>query len=245
MRLCTLWVCVALLGAGSANGETRLPHKAPEDRVYDLYVGGLQVAELTLGAEIGEDSYRATSSMRTAGVIGRVFKGGFDAQSVGKVGIAGLEPARFVSASEFRGNARTLEMVYSASGPDLVRTEPVPDREPHDIDPREQSGTSDPITSAIAHLSPAPPEDICGRRIDIYDGRKRYALELGAPEVDGDRLRCASTYHRVAGFEPEKMAERRSFPLDVWYETRPDGLAEFVRAAADSKVGLLVILLRQ
>jgi hypothetical protein len=79
--------------------------------------------------------------------------------------------------------------------------------------------------------------------VDVFDGRRRYAIDLGRPEADGERIRCRGVYRRVAGYKPKELREKIGF--SVWFEERPDGLAHVVRVAGESELGLAVALRRE
>ncbi len=138
---------------------------------------------------------------------------------------------------------QNVEMTYSGAAPAAVSAEPAFDPKPWQIEPTEQSGTLDPISGALTAMAPAPVGTICNRSVEIYDGRRRYALDLGAPEADGERIRCPAHYRRVAGYKPKELKETIDF--SVWFEERPDGLAHVVRMAGESALGLAVVLLRE
>ena len=114
---------------------------------------------------------------------------------------------------------------------------------PWQIEPEDQAGTLDPVSAALTALAPEPAGEICNRSVEIYDGRRRYAIDLGAPEAGEGRIRCPALYRRVAGYKPKELKETIDFA--VWFEERPDGLAHLVRAAGESYLGLAVVLLRE
>ena len=134
-------------------------------------------------------------------------------------------------------------MTYRGATPASVRADPAFKPKPWQIEPAEQAGTLDPISAALTALAPAPADAICDQSVEVYDGRRRYALDLGAPEADGARIRCRAVYRRVAGYKPKELAETIRF--SVWFEERANGLAHLVRAAGESGYGLAVVLLRE
>jgi len=215
----------------------------PLSTIYDLYVGGVLAGELALSANFQGDQYRASSVMRTAGIVGAIYNASFEAQTEGRLAAEGLEPERFRAVGRMYSKAQNVEMTYRDAAPAAVHAEPAFDPKPWQIEPTEQAGTLDPISGALTALAPAPAGAICNRSVEIYDGRRRYAVDLGAPEADGERIRCPAHYRRVAGYKPKELKETIDF--SVWFEQRPDGLAHLVRAAGDSSLGLAVVLRRQ
>jgi hypothetical protein len=215
----------------------------PVSTIYDLYLGGIRAGELTIDARVQGDRYSATSALRTAGVVGALYEASFEAETVGALAPDGLEPRRFRADTHASGERQTVEMTYRDRAPQAVRADPAFEPKPWQIEPGDQAGTLDPISAALTALAPAPAGEVCDRSVDIYDGRRRYAIDLGAPEADGGRIRCPGLYRRVAGYKPKELKETIAFNL--WFEERRDGLAHVVRLASESMLGLAVALLRE
>jgi hypothetical protein len=215
----------------------------PVSTTYDLYLGGIRAGELTIDARFSGERYTATSVMRTAGVIGALYKASFEAETEGSLRGGGLRPERFSATAQMYSDRQKVEMTYRGAAPEAVRAEPAFDPKPWEIEPADQAGTLDPVSAALVALAPAPSGEICERSVEIYDGRRRYALDLGKPEADGERISCPALYRRVAGYKAKQLKETVDFT--VWFEERPDGLAHVVRAAGESMLGLAVVLLRE
>lgn len=214
--------------------------------VYDLYLGGIKAGEMVVGAYVGDEGYRGEAVMQTAGLAGLLYNASFTAGVEGRVVEGGLAPHRFTAESAMEDKEQDVVMTYGADGaPAAVLADPPFVPKPWEIVPQEQHGAIDPLTAAIRAFAPRPPETICNRVEDMYDGRRRYEVELGAPEPHQGRIRCPATYRRVAGFKPKLMRRQAEFPFHVWFEVRADGLAHFKRAAGDSMFGLIVILARE
>lgn len=228
--------------ASLASAASVILHR-PLSTIYDLYLGGVLAGELALSADVQGDHYLARSVMRTAGIVGAIYAASFEAKTEGRLVSGGLEPERFRAVGRMYSKAQNVEMTYRDAAPAAVHAEPAFDPKPWQIEPTDQGGTLDPISAALTALAPAPPGGICNRTVEIYDGRRRYAVDLGVPEADGERVRCPAHYRRVAGYKPKELKETIDF--SVWFEERPDGLAHLVRAAGDSVLGLAVVLRRE
>ena len=215
----------------------------PMSTIYDLYLGGVRAGELSIDARFAGGRYSATSVLRTAGVVGALFKASFEAESEGRLGAEGLEPERFRADSRTYSDEQAVEMTYAGRRPAAVRAQPAFVPKPWQIEPTAQTGTLDPVSAALTALAPAPPRAICNRSVEIYDGRRRYAVDLGRPEADGERIKCPALYRRVAGYKAKELKETIAF--DLWFEERADGLAHVVRAAGEAGLGLAVALLRE
>lgn len=213
--------------------------------IYDFYLGGVKAGELSIDADFVDGRYTAQSVLRTAGVVGLVYKASFEAEAQGRRTAGGLTPGRFAANARMKSKEQFVEMIYSGGAPRDVRAEPAFIPKSYQIDPAEQSGTLDPITAALSALAPVASGTQCNTSVEVFDGRRRYAVDLGAPSPDGNRIKCPATYRRIAGFKPKMMKKRAIFPFSVWYEDRPDGKAHIIRAAGESILGLAVILLRE
>lgn len=239
-----LLICIVVAAWAVAAQATAGPslHR-PVSTVFDLYLGGIPIGELSLAARVEGGSYTATSAMRTAGVLGVFYDASFTAVTEGAVGEDGLAPRRFRADTAGGGDVQAVDMRYSGRVPASVRADPPFKPKRWEIEPQAQGGTVDPVTAALTALAPAPPGALCDRTVEVYDGRRRYAIDLGAPVADGERIRCPALYRRVAGYKAKELDW--SIDFDLWFEERPDGLAHVVRAAGDSGFGLAVALLRE
>ncbi|MEM7059559.1 MAG: DUF3108 domain-containing protein [Pseudomonadota bacterium] len=218
---------------------------APISTIYDLYLGGIKAGELTIDASYNADRYNAFSVLRTAGIVGAVYKASFEAETQGRMTESGLVPDRFSANSRMKKKRQAVEMLFDGDAPKSVTAEPAFIPKPWEVEPSEQSGTVDPITAAIAHLAPMPRAHICNRSVEVFDGRRRYAIDMGQPIQDKERIKCPAKYRRIAGFKPKMMKKSPEFPFNIWLEERADGKAHVVRAAGESMFGLAVILLRK
>ena len=245
LKLTAIFGAVLALGIGVASVDSTATTKPRDvDTIYDFYLGGIKAGELSIDADMKGDRYHATSILRTAGIVGFVYKASFEAETEGRLTSAGFEPVRFLADSRMRTKEQRVEMRYANNAPQQVLAQPKFDPRPWQIEPSEQVGALDPITAAISALAPMPKAQICNRTVEVFDGRRRYAVDLGAPVKDGKRIKCKAMYRRIAGFKPKMMKKRPKFPFNIWYEERADGLAHVVRGAGDSMFGLAVILLR-
>ena len=238
---------VALTGAlfMSQASQAAAPGLPGLSTIYDFYLGGVRAGELTIDAEYAEGRYSAQSVLRTAGIVGFVYKASFEAETEGQFTEDGHTPQRFAADSRMKDKHQSVSMTYAGNAPAGVSAEPAFIPKPWEIDPTAQEGTLDPISAALSALAPTPMAELCNRSVEVFDGRRRYAIDLGEPVADGARIKCAAKYRRIAGFKPKMMQKRPEFPFNVWFAEREDGMAHFVRAAGESMFGVAVILLRE
>lgn len=235
-------------GVGAVPQEEKPGYHPKLIKVFDLYLGGIKGGEMVIALWQDDGRYHAEAVMRTAGIVGAVYEASFTAESEGSVAGAVYDwrysSERFAAQSAMYEKGQFVEMTYANDAPSEIFAEPAFIPKPWQIDPSAQTGTLDPIAAALFALSPMPPDQICNRVVDIFDGRRRYEIELGAPEAHQGRLRCPAVYRRVAGFKPKLINRQAEFPFHIWFDVRDDGLAHIKRAAGDSMFGLAVILAR-
>jgi hypothetical protein len=78
----------------------------------------------------------------------------------------------------------------------------------------------------------------------VFDGRRRFALEIGKRQRESTRIHCDAEYVRLAGFKPKWMGKNATRPFTLFLEQRTDGLFEVIRAVGDTSFGPIVLLLR-
>ena len=240
---------VALMAA-LASPPAALPAPPPTSELvaaYDVYFGGLRAGELTVAASFGAGDYRADATFRGRGIIGLFMDTELEAETVGRLEAGALVPIRFRSLEREAGREkRRIEVTFTADRPQAVRAAPPFPKRPWSIDPRQQKGTTDPLSAIIALLLPQSPAEVCGQRLEAFDGRRRFAFDLEpAADVRG-HVRCDGIYLRLAGFSPRKMKrDRARIPFTLHFRTRADGTSEVVRLVGDTRYGTVVMKLRR
>ena len=241
---------LALMGVTLTGGAATDASEGAQDftTTYDFYLGGLWAGEMIIGATDRDESYRATAQIRSAGVVGALYGAKVEAETSGtrqatSEGHA-RSPERFGARTKLGSKRQSLSLVYDKGRPSTVEAVPAFDPRPWQVDPKKQVGATDPLTAAVSAFGPQMANAVSNRATEVFDGRRRYAIELGAPATDGERVRCPAVYRRVAGFKPKMLRENPQFAFNVWFDKRPDGLMEFVRASGDTSFGTAVILRR-
>lgn len=239
-----LGVATALGIAGSAQGIGQNDRAVTQ--IYDIYLGGLWIAEMDVSAEIGTDAYSAEAVLRTKGIVGAIYKASFEAQATGAVSEQHrLETGIFTADSRDSRKSQFVEVTYRDRRPLDLRAEPAFKPKPWEIEPAAQINTADPLSAAVEALNPPAGVPLCDRQVDIFDGRKRYRIIMGEPEERSEGLiRCPSIYQRIAGFKPKKMVDPE-FPFEFWFEPLSDGSYRMLRALGETPIGTAVIRQRK
>jgi len=243
-------LAVSLVTPGTG-GKARLPALASHTATYDFYLGGIWAGEMTLdadfGGEFGAATYSAGVSGHTTGLVSLFVAAGVEAETVGRIGANGLSPQRFTADAFERRHRQMVDIAYTDGSVASVRAEPAYRIRPWSISADDQPGIPDPLSAAFTAFMPAAADAICGQTANVFDGERRWAVEIGPPQTaTGDgRIRCDSVYVRIAGFKPKLMGARARRPFALFLEQRGDGLFHVVRAAGQTSFGLAVLLLRQ
>jgi hypothetical protein len=229
------------------DGIARMPAIASHNATYDFYIGGIWLGELAVDAEFGAGAYRAELTAHTSGIAGFFFTAGVDAETVGRIDADGLSPGRFVADAYELRHRQQVEISYDNGTAAAVRAEPAYRIRPWSISADGQDGITDPLSAALEALAPAEADVICNQTAEVFDGARRWAIEIGPPQPvsGGQRIRCNAVYVRIAGFKPKLMGERARRPFELFFEQRDDGLYHVVRAIGQTSFGLAVLLLRE
>jgi hypothetical protein len=239
----SLVIGAAMLAPG-ADARAQPPSVDGVEAVYDFYLGGIPAGELTVGAAFSTATYTARAGLRTTGIVGFLYDLAFNARATGRIDRGGLSPDRYNSFSQDPKRQYLVEISFVNRTPVSTRIEPERDNKPWSINPRDQRDTVDPLSGVLAAFAPSPSGSVCEKRVEVFDGRRRFALEIGRRQHDGNRIRCEAEYVRLAGFRPKWMGNNSTRPFTLYMEQRSDGLFHVARAVADTSFGPMILQLR-
>lgn len=206
----------------------------PQRGTFDLLLKGTRAGLLTFRAETEGARYTASATLESAGMLALARTIRYEMAASGGVEGTRLRPALYREEAQ-RGKRKTSVQVSWPGGvPQLDRHEPPRATAPWDIDPASQSGTLDPLSALAVALRDTAPGAECRLTLEIFDGRKRDRLTLGAPEPAGRGVRCAGEYRRIAGYSPEDMAEKPAFALSFRYVPTEEGRMRVVEISTDT-----------
>ncbi len=225
---------------------------------YDFYVGGFRIAEVSLKASADATGYQATSQVTTRGVLEVLLRGRSISKAVGKRGAFGrLEPEGFATRYSSRTGEQKLRIGYEDATPTRVTFEPLAEDTDQHAKARDQRGSLDPLSAAVAALLPAESAELCNRTIPIFDGKRRFDIIFIAPDPsrfdesapppkwEGKLTRCLGVYERISGFGPDALESEKYFPFDIWFEDSGNGVFRAVRLAGSTKLGFAIGNLRR
>lgn len=213
--------------------------------VYDFYFGGFRAAEMKITAVFGPDSYQATGHFETRGFVSLFDDTTLKTETVGKLGAGGLIPLVYRSDEREDKDKQFVEVSFSENGPSAVHAAPAFKERPWSIQASEQRGVLDPLSAVLTTLAPRHAGEICGRRIEAFDGRHRFAFDIAPAELNGETIQCKGLYIRLAGYKPKNMqgsSGRKAFTIDL--VERPEGGFQVVRLVSPTEYGVAVMRLR-
>ncbi len=229
---------------------------------YRFKVLAFGVGEARLQARVDGDVYWTSSKMRTAGLAEVLFKSRYRVVAMGRLGEGDdarpvIIPSRYDSDFEGRSSRKLVSLVFDENGlPGPVAADPPYGKRQlkFPVPLEDQKGTVDPMSSWIHMIMAASADETspCGRSIPVFDGRRRYDLDLefvGTENLkvgdvfEGKAHHCRMIYRRVGGFDPEDMDddELPVPPLETWVGAvkAPSGRVFMVpvQVVADAPIG--------
>ncbi len=211
---------------------------------FDVRFGPLRVAEIMMSAVETDSAYSAAGRVTSAGLAGAFRTVRFDLAAEGRRRGDGFLPLAYREDVDTGRRTSIVDMVYPNGAPVVLRISPETESEPWDVDPAGQRGTTDPMSALYRLVRPRPYDALCDWELAVFDGRRRSSLALGPVETGQGRAWCYGEYRRVAGFAPEDMEERRSFPFFVEFVEGADGDWRLTRAETQTLYGRVRILSR-
>ncbi|ABS63323.1 conserved hypothetical protein [Parvibaculum lavamentivorans DS-1] len=225
---------VAIASGTAAPAPAAQTGPVPDIRAdYTVYVGGLMFAEGSMHATLTDSAYLLRNSLGSAGLPSRVWDARWTMTSEGRIADDKLQPTRFTFSATEKSETKRRLMVYDASGtPELTFDPPLPPEEATTTQPFERKNTLDPVSAFL--LPVIADGNPCDRKIPVFDGKRRYDLQLVFDKNDtvttrdngysGEAVRCKVRVTPRAGMEPTRfttMMRRRDDTL-IWL-ARVDG----------------------
>ena len=222
-----LAVCLAAAAGASAPSAATPVHleraePSPDLRAdYTVYIGGLIVAEGSISARLEGEDYFLENELGSAGLPGKFWDARWKMTSEGRIVDDALRPNRFAFSAREKNETKTREILYDVHGvPTLSFDPPLPEEEIGKTPASERKNTLDPVSAFI--LPVVADGNPCDRKIPVFDGKRRYDLQLIFDREDkvttrnngysGDAIRCKVRVQPRTGMERAKlttMMERR------------------------------------
>ncbi|UWQ22288.1 DUF3108 domain-containing protein [Jannaschia sp. W003] len=225
-----IFLLLALLAAPASAEQLR----------FDVGMHGVRAAQMVLNGDVSGGGYAVAGQVKGTGLVGAVVDIDYAAEARGAVAGGRLRSGAATLRDRMGDEQGTTAMQWSGGAPRVTQSPGFP-REPYDIDAAAQRGAVDPLTALYDLLRTQPRESLCNWTAATFDGRRAARLSVGPPRDAGNgAVRCDAEYRRVAGYEPEEMAERTRYPFSVTYVPAGNAMAAAEMRAA-TKYGDAVI----
>jgi len=208
------------------------PHDpAPSIRAdYTVYVGGFIFAEGSMQATLDGEQYLLNNALGAAGLPGKLWDAKWVMTSEGQVDANQTLPSSFSFSAIEKDKEKQRNIAYDNARLPTVTFEPSQGADASEKVPAHlRQNTLDPV-SAFLILSEAG-ENPCSRTLPIFDGKRRYDLQLSYEREEeittrnkgysGPALRCRIKLAPHAGTERSKVATMMQRREDSWVWLAP------------------------
>ncbi len=197
--------------------------------VWQVYLGGFNLGNIGIKSSFNGEGYSAVSRLKTAGVVNSFYEAVIDATTVGTVAGTGLKPTKYDSNTNNEKQNQKVGLTYTASGIQLF-SDPQYDVNRFPVSDEQKRGTLDPLSGIVYSLSgvSVSADKPCGETVRVFDGRRRYDIELkfnGQDKVktdggySGPAVKCTVTYKQLAGFKPNLNKGKALPVITAWFAT--------------------------
>jgi hypothetical protein len=227
---------------------------------YDVSLLGMSVGTMRLRLQLEGDAYRAEVYVQPEGLAAEIAPNTINGVTTGHLAEGRALPDQSWVQQSKPDRTRTVQISYEGGTPVSLSVDPPYKVSPHAPTEADRQGTVDPISALVSTLlmpTVATGNTACGTSIPVYDGRRRYDFDLwfggtkqiekGAGGYRGEALYCVGTYHRIAGWRPDRIGPEYDTKIHAWYAPVGDaaGTVPFylpVRLWGESEVGDIVAI---
>lgn len=204
---------------------------------YNVTLGGMRIGIGGLRANVANNVYTATATVRFAGLARLIADGRGSATSAGSLVGGKVLPNRYSISTSSGRYVQSVRMSMIGGTVRLLTIDPVPHIRPDavPVTPNDRRGIVDPVGALVMPvpgkgdmLVPAS----CNRTLPVFDGRQRYDVSLtfdrtetvqpdasAASSYSGPVIVCRARYRAIAGHRPmtENVKQlEASRDLEVW-----------------------------
>jgi hypothetical protein len=230
------------------------------DIEYSVSLRGLPIGSARLKADVEGDRYTIDFSGRVKGLVRLFSDGEASASAAGAAADGKLRPAQYSQYWIEDDDDETIRVAFSGATATDISVEP-PVKRPERYVPVTEAHRTDVLDPASAFVWPAPrgvTPELCDRTLPIFDGRRRFDLELsfsrteafddGAGSNSGPAVVCAVRYRPIAGHRPNRKSVREmaaNEDIEVWMAAAGEAMAAPVRIRIGTKFGRVALNARE
>ncbi len=213
-----LWVLGGLCALVFSGAPTSGFAQGRLDARYEATLSGIPVGKGAWNIEISDDSFSASASGGTSGLL-KAFSGGSGTGAAqGRVVGGALVATNYSASTTTAKKTEAIRMVLTSGYIKEFAIDPVPPVDPGrlPVTDAHRRGVYDPMTGSMLRVpgngDPMTPE-ACRVGAGIFDGRMRYDLKLDFKRMEtvkaekgyqGPVLVCAVYFTPVAGYIPDR-----------------------------------------
>jgi Protein of unknown function (DUF3108) len=224
-RLGACVVISEILLSVSALAETKL------EAQYVISAAGIGIGKSEIAVQIGNDQYTASATGRASGFLSILVSGEGSVRVQGTVSEGHLQPKNFTAAIKKDNENSEVKMVLDGGNVvELSAESSLPDKDRVPLTDAHRRGIVDPLTAVLVPTGPsgALSGDVCQRSLPIFDGRRRYDLDLSFKRMDeikpasgyqGPVVVCSMKFKPIAGHHSSSLIVKylsEGRELELW-----------------------------
>ncbi len=193
---------------------------------YEFVFAGISLGFSTYEGRFEGDRYKVSSHFETSGVVSAFWQARIDASASGLYNPRGVKPSAYDSFYR-QGSKKHQRVAIAFDGPSPVTTaDPPYDMTANPVTDEQKKSGVDPLSALTLVLlgATADARNPCGTGAPVFDGRRRYNLELqylrdepvklGGTGYEGPAHLCQIRYKQIAGYD-QRVVRRGGIP-DVY-----------------------------
>ena len=249
VRRLLITLCVLLPPAGAAHAG-----EEGERLIYRISYGNVPLAEARISLIERDGRYEVSGEGATAGPLEWLIDWRGSARTVGMTAGEALVPQLHAQKGAWNGKHRQAEVRY---GPDSkiehIVDPPADPAEFTSVPAGSIPGTLDPLTAALSALKRFAATGRCEGTLPIFDGRRRYDMQLedaGTALLERDRpwnyagqaRGCRLKSRRIGGFfkDSDYASDESETKRLVWLAETAPGTWRPVRIEIDAPIGKII-----
>jgi hypothetical protein len=230
------------------------------DIEYSVSLRGLPIGSARLKADVEDERYAIDFSGQVKGLVRLFSDGEASASAAGAAADGKLQPAQYSQYWIEDDDDETIRVAFSGATATDISVEP-PVKRPERYVPVTKAHRTDVLDPASAFVWPAPggvTPELCDRTLPIFDGRRRFDLELrfsrtetfdeGDGSYSGPAVVCAVRYRPIAGHRPNRKSVKEmaaNEDIEVWMASADEAMAAPVRIRIGTKFGRVALNARE
>jgi hypothetical protein len=214
--------------AGPSSSAQRLASLAPARSGslgvdYTIAFWRIPFGRTSFDVRFDNAAYRIESHFETSGVVSALWNASIDANATGQMKTRNVSPGVYDSYYRRGSKHQQVKVTFPPDAAPVTYADPPYNTKKYPVSDAQKKEGMDPLSAAISvlagvHASPSSP---CGTVAPVFDGRRRYNIELSYVRDEAVKIEnvyagrahlCALRYNQIAGFKPKLLREGRALP---------------------------------